>query len=119
RMPVPKLENPKADDPASQTLNVAARLAVHRDNPNCSPCHRVLDPIGIGLENFDAIGRYRTTYGMGDAVDASGEMPSGEKFNGIEQLASIMSRDERFLDCASHKLMTYALSRDILPSDAP
>jgi hypothetical protein len=54
---------------------VRTRLEEHRKNPECATCHNVLDPIGMGLENFDAIGRFRTTYANGDAIDSSGVLP--------------------------------------------
>jgi hypothetical protein len=116
---VPKLDNEMASDPKSQELNVAARLAEHRNNMNCNGCHKVLDPIGIGLENFDGVGRYRTTYTNGDAIDASGVMPSGEKFNGLKQLNQIVAKDARFFTCASSKALNYALGRNLTPADAP
>jgi hypothetical protein len=117
--PVPKLDNEKPTDPASQSLNVAAKLAAHRADPMCSFCHKILDPIGIGLENFDGIGRFRTSYGDGEAVDASGQMPTGETFSGIKELSAILARDNRLLDCASHKLTTYGLSRALEAGDQP
>jgi hypothetical protein len=116
---VPKIDNEMAKDTASQSLNVSAKLAEHRNNVKCAFCHKILDPIGLGLENFDAIGRFRTAYPNGDAVDASGEMPNGEKFSGIQQLTTIMARDTRFADCASDKAMTYALGRAITDADQP
>ena len=57
---------------AAQSLNVRERLAEHRENPQCAGCHTILDPIGLGLENFDAIGRHRDEYANGDAIDAVG-----------------------------------------------
>jgi hypothetical protein len=116
---VPKIDNEKPADPASQNLNVAARLAEHRDNDDCRGCHMILDPIGIGLENFDAIGRYRTTYADGAAVDASGKMPSGEPFNGLRQLNQIVAKDRRFFDCTSNKALSYALGRAVTDADKP
>jgi Protein of unknown function (DUF1592)/Protein of unknown function (DUF1588)/Protein of unknown function (DUF1595)/Protein of unknown function (DUF1585)/Protein of unknown function (DUF1587) len=116
---VPKIDNEMAKDPASQSLNVSAKLAEHRNNDKCSFCHKILDPIGLGLESFDGIGRFRTAYPNGDPVDASGEMPNGETFSGIQQLTGILSRDTRFGDCASVKAMTYALGRAVTDADQP
>ncbi|HET9953419.1 MAG TPA: DUF1592 domain-containing protein, partial [Polyangiaceae bacterium] len=70
---VPELD--KAESSGAQSENVRARLEEHRKNPSCAGCHQVLDPIGLGLENFDAIGRYRTAYTGGEPVDASGQLP--------------------------------------------
>jgi hypothetical protein len=113
---VPEFEADKASGAAAD--NIRARLEQHRQNPSCAGCHKVLDPIGLGLENFDAIGRYRESYANGDAVDASGELPSGEHFAGLTELSEIVSKDERFQDCVIEKLMTLALSREVVASDA-
>ena len=106
-------------DEVDQTLNVRERLAEHRANPVCASCHATLDPIGLGLENFDAIGRYRESYAAGDAVDASGMLPSGESFDGLMELSTLLAADERLSDCASEKLLTYALSRKLEDGDQP
>jgi hypothetical protein len=115
-MAVPDLETASGSGEASD--NVRERLEAHRSNAGCAGCHQILDPIGLGLENFDAIGRYRETYAGGDLVDAAGELPSGEKFNGLFELSSLLAEDERLADCVVKKLMTYALSREIVASDA-
>ena len=112
---VPQLEEGQSD----QSLNVRERLAEHRTNPQCATCHEILDPIGLGLESFDAIGRYRERYPMGDAVDASGVLPSGERFDGLMELSALLADDPRLVECASEKLLTYALSREVEESDAP
>jgi hypothetical protein len=116
---VPKLDDSQADSAATQSLNVRDRLAEHRKNPQCASCHVTLDPIGLGLENFDAIGQYRTQYANGDAIDASGTLPSGESFDGLHELSDLLAGDARLADCASEKLLTYALSRRIVPADQP
>ncbi|HEY0713536.1 MAG TPA: DUF1592 domain-containing protein [Polyangia bacterium] len=118
---VPELD--KAGTPATmtQSQNVRERLKAHREDPQCAGCHALLDPIGLGLENFDAIGRYRTKYPNGDDVDASGVLPSGETFTGLPALAAILGRasDTRLIDCTVEKFMTYALSREMGASDKP
>jgi hypothetical protein len=113
---VPKLDEAASGGDLSQ-LNVRERLAEHRKNPTCAACHTLLDPIGLGLENFDAIGQHRSEYSPGDAVDASGMLPNGSSFNGLTELADILARDTRLQDCASQKLLTYALSRELVMSD--
>jgi len=115
---VPELEE-EAPGGDTQSLNVRERLAEHRVNPACAGCHQILDPIGLGLENFDAIGRYRTSYAAGDAIDASGMLPSGETFDGLLELSTLLADDPRLADCASEKLLTYALSRQLVESDDP
>jgi hypothetical protein len=116
---VPKLDDSAADSAATQALNVRVRLAAHRANPQCASCHVILDPIGLGLENFDAIGQYRTKYENGDAIDASGMLPDGSTFDGLQELSKILADDPRLADCASQKLLTYALSRPLVDSDEP
>jgi hypothetical protein len=113
---VPELDSDDASGEASD--NVRERLEAHRSNPSCAGCHDVLDPIGLGLEHFDAIGRYRRTYADGEAVDAAGTLPTGEEFDGLLELSDILANDERLTDCVVQKLMTYALSREIVASDA-
>jgi len=116
---IPKLDDGQAGSAATQALNIRQRLAEHRANPLCASCHDTLDPIGLGLESFDAIGRYRAAYANGDPVDASGVLPDGARFNGIQELSALLAGDSRLTDCASQKLMTYALSRRLVDTDAP
>jgi len=119
----PKLDaNAPATDPNVQQENVRARLEMHRQMAPCSTCHATLDPIGLGLENFDGIGAYRTAYGAPGSppIDASGMLPTGEMFSSLSQLAAILSSGthlQQLTDCASSKLMTYALSRELAPTD--
>jgi hypothetical protein len=115
---VPKLDSASADPSMLQSENVRKRLEAHRVDPVCASCHEILDPIGLGLENFDAIGKYRTKYANGDVVDASGTLPDGKPFSGLSQLTDALSKDTRLLDCVTKKLMTYALSREVVATDA-
>jgi hypothetical protein len=116
---VPDLDPAGAPPAELQSENVRIRLQAHSDNPMCASCHSILDPIGMGLENFDAIGRFRTQYDNGDRVDSSGKLPDGSEFQSLEQLATILSEDTRLTDCASERMMTYALSREVVASDEP
>jgi hypothetical protein len=122
---IPKLDqNAPATDANAQQENVRDRLEAHRADANCAGCHSVLDPIGLGLENFDGIGAYRTKYSAKDTttIDASGMLPTGETFSSVAQLAQILSMGghlQELTDCASQKLMTYALSRSLVPGDSP
>ena len=90
-------------------------LEKHRADPKCYACHQLMDPIGLGLENYDAIGRYRTT-DAGLAIDASGQLPSGQTFAGAKDLAARIAENPEFARCAARKLYTYALGRP--PVDA-
>jgi hypothetical protein len=112
----------KPTDPALQSQNVRVRLAAHRTQTDCAACHATLDPIGLGLENFDAIGAYRTKYANGDTIDSSGVLPTKEMFSSVAQLAGILSQGSyqtKLTDCVSKKMMTYALSRALGQSDQP
>ena len=93
--------------------NVRERLERHRAEPQCAGCHAMLDPIGLGLETFDGIGRFRTTYGNGETIDASGILPDGTTFNGPNELGPILAADPRFASCMTSKLFTYALGREV------
>lgn len=100
-----------------KTGTVRERMEAHRKNPVCASCHSMMDPIGFGLENFDAIGSFRTTDG-GSTIDASGVLPgSGEAFAGASQLASALSKDPRVPRCVASHLYTYALGRGPTTAD--
>src|ERR1051325_1645005 len=86
---VPSLE--KQDQKTVETLTLRQRTELHRVNAVCANCHKILDPIGFGLENFDAIGRWRTQDDTGGAIDASGELPGGKHFTSPKELKSIIA----------------------------
>ena len=89
------------------------RLEQHRKNPTCASCHQRMDPIGFGLENFNAIGEWRMKDGQ-DAIDASGQMTDGSKFTGPDGLRTyLMSKKGQFIKALTEKTMTYALGRGI------
>ncbi|MFT3835911.1 MAG: DUF1592 domain-containing protein [Myxococcaceae bacterium] len=98
-----------------QTLR--QRLEAHRSNPACSGCHARMDPIGFGLENFDAIGAWRTV-DNGSPIDASGTYLSGTSFDGAVELSELIGKDPLFEPCVSRNLMTWALGRSLTPEDA-
>jgi hypothetical protein len=121
---IPKLDTKPATDPSQQQENVRARLEMHRMAVECANCHSILDPIGLGLENFDGIGAYRTKYSptMTTTIDASGMLPTGEMFSSVAQLATILSTGDhanQLTDCATRKVMNYALSRELTDADNP
>jgi hypothetical protein len=83
-------------------------------DPVCANCHRLLDPIGFGLENFDAIGRWRDRDENGEAIDASGELPGGIRFSGPRELKAMISgRLDDFARNLVEKLLAYALCRKL------
>ena len=85
----------------NQTLSMRERMAQHRDNPACAGCHKLMDPVGFSLENYDAVGRWRTVED-GKPIDASGGLPDGSKFDGVAGLQkALLSRPEVFLQARS------------------
>ncbi len=118
--PPPLPDVPALDDnTVSASLPVRQRLAQHRANAACASCHNVMDPVGFALENFDAVGRWRTLE-EGQPVDASGGLPDGSKFVGVSGLeAGLLNRPEIFVGTLAEKLLTFALGRGIEPGDGP
>ena len=95
------------------TGTLRQRMVQHRANPSCASCHDRMDPLGFGFENFDAIGAWRDTDG-GHPVDASGVLPSGQKFQGPQELKAILKgRDKDFVRTLAEKLFTFALGRGV------
>jgi hypothetical protein len=107
---VPALD--QQDQAAVKNLTVRQRTELHRTNPVCANCHRILDPVGFGLENFDAIGRWRDRDSNGEPIDASGELPGGQRFSSPKDLKAILAG--RIADVSRNlveKLLAYALGR--------
>ena len=113
---VPALElSNKGDKP----LSVRQMLEAHRANPACASCHARMDPLGLSLENFDAIGQWRTT-DAGQAIDASGVLLDGTKVDGPRELRqALMAQRMQFVGTVTGKLLTYALGRGLEYYDAP
>jgi hypothetical protein len=112
---VPTLE----DNTVSATLPVRERLLQHRANAACATCHNVIDPVGFAFENFDAVGRWRTSE-EGKPVDSAGGLPDGSRFEGIGGLEDAMlKRPDLFVGTMAEKLLTFALGRGIEDGDAP
>jgi hypothetical protein len=119
--PPPPLPNVPAlkDNTVDGNLSVRQRLAEHRTNATCAACHNLMDPVGLSLEKFDAIGRRRTVE-EGTPIDASGGLPDGSHFadvDGLEQ--ALLSRPEIFVGAFAERLLTYALGRGVESYDAP
>jgi hypothetical protein len=117
--PPPFVPALKEGHSGSKVLSMRERMAEHRDNPACSGCHQLMDPVGFALENYDAVGRWRT--GPASApIDVSGGLPDGSKFNGVSGLQqALLKRPEIFVTTFTEKLLTYALGRGVEPYDAP
>ncbi len=96
---------------------VRQRMEEHRKNPVCASCHSQMDPIGFSLENFDALGRWRT-HDDGVPIDATGTLPDGTAIDGPVDLANAIKKDPRFADCVTKKLYSYALGRSPRGYDA-
>jgi mono/diheme cytochrome c family protein len=107
---VPELE---ADSKAQLTGSLRQRMEKHRNDPNCATCHAKMDPIGFGLENFDAVGAYRTEDGK-FKIDASGVLPDGAKFTGPAELRKVLiAKGDLFRKNLAEKMLTYALGRGL------
>jgi hypothetical protein len=123
--PDPNMPTLEDDGVDASTLDVRALLEQHRDNPTCYGCHATFDPYGLALEEYDAIGLYRTTYPNGTFVDASAELPpsdlhpEGQPIEGLEGLSNAIASNPAFGKCLAKKLLTYALGRPVTASDEP
>ena len=117
--PPPVVATLPADDRPRDGLTFRQRLEKHRSQPQCASCHSHMDPLGFGLENFDAIGQWRTEI-AGQPVDASGLLTTGEKFSGPEELKrTMLQRKDEFVRNLSEKMLAYALGRGLEPYDLP
>ena len=97
------------DNTVDGSLSVRERLAEHRANPTCAACHNLMDPLGLSLEKFDAVGRRRTVE-AGIPIDASGGLPDGTRFADVQGLEeALLRRPELFVGTFAEKLLTYAL----------
>ena len=107
---------------ASKPRSVRERMEQHRRNPTCAACHRMIDPAGLALENFDAIGAWRTRDGgtRGTPIDASGQLVDGTPINGVVELRAALTRDPNvFVQTLTERLLTYALGRGLTAADMP
>ena len=108
-----------AEREGGKILSMRERMEEHRNNPACSSCHSIMDPIGFAMENFDAVGAWRTHEARAP-IDASGQLLDGTKVNGIVELKKVLMREpDRFVATFTEKLMTYALGRGLAYYDIP
>ncbi len=118
--PPPPPNVPELNDKPSAVLSgtLRQRMEQHRANPSCAACHQRMDPLGFGLENYDAVGGWRAKDGD-FPIDASGTLPGGQSFHGPEGLKTILrGRSDEFCRCLSEKLLTYALGRGLESYDS-
>ena len=105
--------------PGKASKTMRERMAVHRESPGCAGCHRVMDPLGFVLENFDATGAFRTRE-AGAAIDSSGIMADGSPIDGVVELRqALLKRQDAFLHTLTEKLLIYALGRGLEAYDMP
>lgn len=117
--PPPLVPSLPADDQPKEGLTMRQQLEKHRSKTECAACHQRMDPIGFGLENFDAIGRWRTELG-GEPVDSSGVLTTGEKFQGPAELKKILlTKKEAFARNLTDRMLAYALGRGLEFHDRP
>src|SRR5262249_39283591 len=108
------------DNPIGQSRTVRERLEEHRKNAVCAACHAPMDPLGFALENFDAIGAWRTA-GSGAPIDSNGMLPGGLQLQGVAGLRRALTTTyrEQFVRTVVEKLLTYALGRGVEFYDMP
>jgi mono/diheme cytochrome c family protein len=115
--PPPDAPDLDAVQKAKPNATLRQQLEIHRENAVCASCHKTMDQLGFGLENFDAIGRWREKDG-GFAIDSSGELPGGAKFNGPLSLAKVLDRRRsEFVRCLAEKMLTFGLGRELAVQD--
>jgi hypothetical protein len=118
-VPPPGVETDLGGEEGAKKASVRERLEAHRASPTCASCHRILDPMGFALENFDAVGGWREFDGP-SRVDAKGQLADGTPVNGPGDLRqAVLSRSDAFMTTAAEKLLTYALGRPVHDYDMP
>jgi hypothetical protein len=118
-VPPPGVETNLGGQEAAKTSSVRERLEAHRASPTCASCHRIMDPMGFALENFDLVGQWREFDGPG-RIDSKGQLADGTPVSGPGDLRrAVLSRSDAFMTTATEKLMTYALGRPVHDYDMP
>lgn len=112
--PPPPANVPELEEDVETLGSLREQMEQHRANESCAVCHRTMDALGFGLENFDAIGAWRDRDGQFE-IDASGELPGDRKFDGAAELMQVLmqEKEQQFCKCLSEKLLTYALGRGL------
>jgi len=118
-VPPPGVETDLGGTEAAKTSSLRQRLEAHRASPVCASCHRIMDPMGFALENFDLIGEWRE-YDGPSKIDSTGQLADGTPVSGPKDLRqAVLSRSDAFMTTATEKLYTYALGRPVHPYDMP
>ncbi|HET9272626.1 MAG TPA: DUF1592 domain-containing protein [Vicinamibacterales bacterium] len=117
--PLPNVPPLKATGSAGTVLSMRQRMEQHRANPVCASCHAMMDPLGLSLENFDAVGRWRALGESSSPIDATGRLPDGTPFEGPAGLRDALLRSDRFVATLTEKMLTYATGRGLEHYDVP
>src|SRR5262245_12313915 len=117
--PLPNVPPLKPPSFAGKVLTMRERIAAHRNSPVCASCHSMMDPLGLALERFDGVGKWRALDDSGAPIDASGGLPDGTKFDGADGLRNALLTSDRFLSTLTEKMLTYALGRGLEYYDMP
>jgi hypothetical protein len=117
--PLPNVPPLKPTNDQGAVLSMRQRMEQHRANPVCASCHAMMDPLGLSLENFDAVGKWRTLGESSAAIDARGRAPDGTLFEGPGGLRDMLLNSHRFVPTLTEKMLTYALGRGLEHSDMP
>jgi mono/diheme cytochrome c family protein len=117
--PLPNVPPLKPTNHEGAVLSMRQRMEQHRANPVCASCHAMMDPLGLSLENFDAVGKWRTLGESSAAIDARGRAPDGTTFEGPTGLRDMLLHSDRFVPTLTEKMLTYALGRGLEYSDMP
>ena len=118
--PPPNVPQLEATQVEGKVLTVREQMEIHRKNPVCAGCHAAMDPLGFALENFDAVGKWRSSGPGGTVIDTSATLPDGTKFNGVTELrAMLVSRQQEFVSSFVEKLLTYGMGRGAEYYDRP
>jgi hypothetical protein len=117
--PPPDVGELEPKDETGAVLSMRDRMEQHRRNPVCASCHVMMDPLGLSLENFDAVGKWRTLGESSASIDATGQLPDGTRFEGPAGLQAALLGSDRFMATLTEKLLVYALGRGLEYYDAP
>jgi hypothetical protein len=117
--PLPNVPPLKPTNNEGAVLSMRQRMEQHRANPVCASCHAMMDPLGLSLENFDAVGTWRTLGESSTAIDARGRAPDGTTFEGPTGLRDMLLQSDRFVPTLTEKMLTYALGRGLEYADMP
>ena len=118
--PPPNVPTLRENGEGGKVTSVRERLELHRKDPGCATCHRVMDPLGFSLDNFDATGEWRTNEAVGIPVDATGQLADGTPVNGpIALRQALLKHPEQFVRTMTEKLLTYGLGRGLEYYDMP